>query len=127
MSTSKEQNREKEKTSLKDKLRHAFAVETEDEELTEDECRLINDIAGKIHSRGLTAAAIPFLEIHKPLNVIGANMVQMGEMIFTTGPVENFLKQFIGKSYSHRVFVSTIEKRKSIELLISRLEELDNQ
>ena len=110
--------------SLKDKIRHAFAVGEEHEVLTDQEDRLICDIADKIHLRGLTAVAIPFLEFHKPLNVIGANMVQMGEIVFTTSAVEGFLRQLLGDSYSHRILVSALEKRVTIDRLVERLEAL---
>jgi hypothetical protein len=110
--------------SLKDSLRYAFAVDTASGELTADEVKFLEDLAMKIHRRGLTAAAIPFLEFHKPLNIVGANIVQMGEIFLTLGPVEHFLKGVLGNSYSHKLFVSTFEKRLAIECLITKLEDL---
>ena len=125
MPTSKDQNPIPQRATLREKLRYAFAVGAEYlEELAEDEERLLWDIARNIHRRGLTAAAIPFLLFNKPLNVVGANLVQMGEIIFTMGPVEAFLKRFLGPSYTHELFVRTFEKRISIERLVEHLEAL---
>lgn len=108
--------------NLKDELRHAFSMGSENEQLTEEEERLLDDLADRIHKRGLTTIAIPILIANRPLNVLGANMVQMGEIIFTTGPVENFLKNILGPSYSHKLLVGTLEKRCSIDRLVEKLE-----
>jgi hypothetical protein len=123
MLTSNEQNPPERKASLKDKFRHAFAIGSEYEaKLEEDEERLLRDIALNIHKRKLAAVAIPFLLFHKPLNVIGANAIQMGEVLFTMGPVEGFLRRFLGKNYTHELLVRTLEKRCSIERLVEFLE-----
>jgi len=107
------------------KLKHAFAAGEEyEEKLLEDEERLLKDIAANIHARRLTSAAIPFLLFHKPLNVVGANFVQMGELVFTMGPIETFLRRFLGPSYTHERLVRTLEKRCSIDRLVELLEAL---
>jgi len=114
-----------EQGSLRGRLRHAFAIGDEYEaNLEEDEEKLLKDIAHNIHRRGLTAAAIPFLLFNKPLNVLGANFVQMGEIVLTTGPVEGFLRRFLGRSYTHERLVRTLEKRCSIDKLVEYLEAL---
>lgn len=123
MVTSNEEIPPERKASLKDKLRHAFAIGSEYEAtLAEDEEGLLRDIALNIHKRKLAAVAIPFLLFHKPLNVIGANVMQMGEVLFTMGSVEGFLRRFLGKNYTHELLVRTLEKRCSIERLVEFLE-----
>jgi hypothetical protein len=113
------------KDNLKDKFRHAFAVGSEfDEKLTDDEDQLLKDIALNIHKRRLTVAAIPFLMMNRPLNILGASMLQMGEMILTQGPIEGFLKRFIGPNFTHELLVSTLEKRCAIDRLVEHLEAL---
>ena len=112
-------------TGFRDKFRHAFAIGEEYEDrLLEDEERLLGDIAKNIHRRGLTVAAIPFLLFNQPLNVVGANLIQMGEIVFTSGPIETFLRRFLGPSYTHELLVRTLEKRCSIERLVELLEAL---
>jgi len=122
--TTRDENLAPAEGSLKDRLRHAFAVGDEYEEvLAEDEEQLLRDLARRIDKRGMTVVAIPFLFLNKPLNVIGANAIQMGEFIFTAGPVEAFLRRFLGPNYTHELLVRTLEKRCSIERLIELLEE----
>jgi hypothetical protein len=123
MITSSDKTPPAEKASLKDRLRHAFAVGSEyDEKLEDDEESLLRDIALNIHRRRLAPVAIPLLLFNKPLNVVGANMVQMGEVLFTMGPVEGFLRRFLGENYTHELLVRTLEKRCSIERLVEFLE-----
>ncbi|MFH1676188.1 MAG: hypothetical protein ABIC40_04105 [bacterium] len=109
---------------MKSRLHHAFAIGDEfEEKLGPDENALLNDIATRIHSRGLIPVAIPFLLFHKPLNFIGANALQMGEIFLKLGPIEVFLKKFLGPNYTHDLLVQTLEKRCSIDVLIEMLEE----
>jgi hypothetical protein len=125
MPESNGQNPTPSQATLRDKLRFAFSVGPEyEEKLEEDEERLLSDIASNIHRHRMASAAIPFLLFNKPLNVIGANLVQMGEVVFTSGPVESFLRKFLGPSYSHELLVRTLEKRISIERLVENLETL---
>jgi hypothetical protein len=92
--------------------------------LAEDEEQLLKDLAERIHARRLTVAAIPFLMLNRPLNVIGANLIQMGEIVLTAGPVEAFLRRFLGPNYTHELLVRTLEKRCAIDRLVEHLEAL---
>jgi hypothetical protein len=124
MPISSEQSPCRTRTSLKDNLKQAFAVGSEfEDKLADDEDQLLKDIALNIHKRRLTAAAIPFIMFNRPLNVLGANMLQMGEMIMTAGPVEQFLRMFLGPNYTHELLVRTLEKRCAIDRLVELLEE----
>jgi hypothetical protein len=125
--TAGEKNTVESGMTFKEKVCHAFAIGGENDILLDDEVELLNDIADKIHKRGLTAAAIPFLLFNKPLNVIGANMVQMGELVLTLKPVEDFLMRFMGPKATHERLVRTLEKRCSIEKLVEFLEARENQ
>ena len=123
MPTSNEQIPSRPKQNLKDKFREAFAVGSEyEEKLADDEDQLLKDIAANIHKRRLTAAAIPYIMFNRPLNVLGANMLQMGEIVLATGPVEQFLRRFLGPNYTHELFVRTLEKRCAIDRLVEYLE-----
>jgi hypothetical protein len=125
MLTSEGRNPSEPKPGLKSKLRQAFAVGSEyEEKLLDDEEQLLQDIARNIQRRGLVSVAIPFLLVNKPLNVLGANMVQFGAVVFTAGPVERFLRSFMGSSYTHELFVRTLEKRCSMDRLVEILESL---
>lgn len=124
MHTSNEKKYPLEKACLKDRLRHAFAIGDEyEEKLAEDEDRLLRDLAVRIHARRLGAVAIPFLILNKPLNVVGASLLQMGEIVLSLEPIETFLKQFLGPNYTHELLVRTLEKRISIDTLVSYIEE----
>ncbi len=126
--TAKDEKLDTASGSLKDRFHHAFAVGDEYEEvLAEDEEQILRDIAQRINKRGMTVAAIPFLLLNKPLNMIGANAMQMGEFIFTAGPIEAFLRRFLGPNYTHELLVRTLEKRCSIERLIELLEEITDE
>jgi len=126
--TGSEENRRSSLSSMRDKFRHAFAIGDEyEQKLEEDEEELLRDLASNIHRRGLTVAAIPFLLFNKPLNVVGANLVQIGEIAFTMAPVEIFLKRLLGPSYTHERLVRTLEKRCSIERLVELLEALADE
>lgn len=119
---------EPKKKSLKDEFKHAFDIGESESLLSDDEEKFLEEIAQRIHAKRLSAAAIPFLLVNRPLNTIGANMIQMGEIVFTAGPVERFLQQILGPSYSHERLVRTMEKRIAIDRLVYYLElEIDKQ
>jgi hypothetical protein len=123
MPISSDQSQSRTKPSLKSNFKHAFAVGSEfEEKLADDEDQLLKDIALNIHKRRLTAAAIPFIMFNRPLNILGANMLQMGEVVMTAGPVEQFLRLFLGPTYTHELLVRTLEKRCAIDRIVELLE-----
>ena len=126
--TDSENIAETEPATFKEKLRHAFAVGDEFEEtLEEDEEALLRDIARRIDKRGLSTMVIMFLYPHRQLNLITANLVQMGQWVFEIGPVTAFLRQFLGPNYTHECLVRTMEKRCSVDRLVEILEELSDE
>jgi len=58
---------------------------------------------------------------------LGANFLQMGEVVFSAMPVQVFLRKFLGPKYTHELFVRTLEKRCSIERLVELLEALTDE
>ncbi len=108
-----------------DGVRQAFAVGDEYADvLDDDEKRLLMEIAENIHKRKMTSVAIPYILFHTPLNLVGANLIQMGELAFKLGPIETYLKKFLGRSYTHELLVRTLEKRCAVEELVGYLEDL---
>ena len=90
----------------------------EEDELSEDEIEeLLVKIAGEIHKRRLSAAAIVFLESSKPLTFIGNQF-----MVFANPIVKLF--------YSGQIFDKLerlLEDRKNVERLIRLLEEKEEE
>ena len=126
--TDNEKNSLPSNATAMEKFRYAFAIgEQYEPVLEEDEIELLRDIASTIHRRRLTPMAMMLLHINRPLNTLGANMVQMGEVILETGPVTSFLRGFMGPKYTHERLVRTMEKRCSVDKLMELLEELANE
>ena len=89
-----------------------------DEELSEEEEeRIIKEIANYIHIKGLETAAILFLESSKPFALIGGGMSRLFVMPFL--PVFGDETDVFGQK-----MISLLEKRKNIEKLIQKIEEL---
>ena len=81
----------------------------------EEEEAVLRKLARKTVEKGMTVPAIIFLESVKPLNFIGSQVLIFFEPIVQT--VFNF------KDYD--AFRCALEKRESIEFLITRIEEYD--
>ena len=84
-----------------------------DDDLTEDERKLLDDVADGIARRRLTPAAMFFLESVKPMGYVGSQMLI-------------FLRPMISVVWSNPArwdqLQQILEKRGSIELLLKRLE-----
>ena len=94
-------------------LRHAFAVESEEYELTEEEKKVLEQFADEIVKRGLTVPTILFAQSSKPLSFIGSQVMlilrPIIQMIYPTTMVYDKLQ-------------SALEKRKGLEYFIGILE-----
>lgn len=89
-----------------------------DDELSEEEEeRIIKEIANYIHLKGLETAAILFFESSKPFALIGGGMSRLFVMPFL--PVFGEEADVFGQK-----MISLLEKRKNIEKLIQKIEEL---
>ena len=94
-------------------LKHAFAVESEEYELTEEEKKVLEQFADEIVKRGLTVPTILFAQSSKPLSFIGSQVMlilrPIIQMIYPTTTVYDKLQ-------------SALEKRKGLEYFIEILE-----
>lgn len=121
---------------LKGWFAHAFAVgEYSVDSLAPEERAALDRLAQGIHSRGLTPAAILWIDSQRGMNWIGSQALVFAEPIYDMAkPLLNFLLRLFGfgkKGYSldlspeeYKVLYSALEKRYSIEYLVSRLEDL---
>ncbi|HDS09941.1 MAG TPA: hypothetical protein ENN73_06915 [Firmicutes bacterium] len=90
--------------------------ETDDSsELTEQDRILLDKIAKKIAYLGLSTPAIFFIEMHKPMNFLGSQL-----LVF----LEPILWGFFN-SDEFRRFALILEKRDTLEVLLRRIEELE--
>jgi len=99
-------------------LKHAFAVESEEYELTEEEKKVLEQFADEIVKRGLTVPTILFAQSSKPLSFIGSQVMlilrPIIQMIYPTTTVYDKLQ-------------SALEKRKGLEYFIETLEAKSTQ
>jgi len=78
--------------------------------------RLIEDLARRIESLGLTAPAVLMLEAHKPLSFLGSQAILIAQPLLSLiiDPVKS------------TEYASLLEDRGNVELLIRRLEQREN-
>lgn len=116
---------------------HAFAVgEYSADSLAPEEREALERLAQGIHKRGLTPAAILWIDSQRGLNWIGSQALVFAEPLYDLAkPMLNFLLRLFGfgrrggnplelNPQEYKVLYSALEKRYSIEYLVSRLEEL---
>lgn len=77
--------------------------------------QLIDRFARRIGALGMTAPAILFLEMHKPLAFLGAQLLWAAQPFLSVGLDDADLRDF----------AAIIEDRAGIEELIDRLESID--
>lgn len=118
-------------------LAHAFAVDEYSEaSLAPEEREALERLAIGIHKRGLTPAAILWIDSHRGLNWLGSQALVFAEPIYDAGkPLVNFMLRLFGfakkgqrfelSPEEYKVMYSALEKRYSIEFLVRRLEELE--
>ncbi|MFQ5653777.1 MAG: hypothetical protein ACE5GW_03480 [Planctomycetota bacterium] len=107
-----------ERKSLGSRLKHAFAVDPAGPaEPSEEQRRLVDRLCGQITRRRLTTPALLFLEMSRPLNYVGAQVM-------------HFLQPFFGAIFStveYRRLAAFLEARGSIEYICRRLQELEEE
>ena len=98
-------------------LREIFTYNSESSELllAEDDKRFLEKIAKKIHQHGMVTPAVFFLEMTKPLALIGSHF-----LVFF-GPIIN---SFIQAENYYRT-VQVFEEPKNVEILLENIERLD--
>lgn len=102
---------------FKEKWRHAFAVDTGEEEFTPEEVALLEKIAREVVKRRLETPALMFLESVRPLNFLG-NQV----MVFFQ-PIANFVVSPVEYERLNKI----LERRKSIPTLMDMIEKVGNE
>ncbi|MDP8255183.1 MAG: hypothetical protein P9M14_05495 [Candidatus Alcyoniella australis] len=101
---------------LRSGLSHAFAVEKpEDLELTDEQSKLLDRLAEKIVEWGLTAPGAIFIEMLRPLNYLGSQLLAFFEPMIRG--------VFDWREYT--IFYQTLEKRGSVELLLDRIDHFE--
>lgn len=108
-------------------LAHAFAIEPYDENsLSLEERSLLERLALQIHKRGLTSAAVLWIQSNRHMNWMGSQVLVMFQPIFDmTHPLVNALLRNFGLNIppaEYPALCSAFEKRYSIEYLVQRLE-----
>lgn len=97
--------------------RHAFAVDTPAEfQPTDEQRRVADGICRELVRRRLTTPALMFLEMSRPLNFLGSQLLHF------LSPVLSGLTQ----SHGHRHLAAFLEHRGSVDYLCRRIEELDS-
>ncbi len=97
--------------------RHAFAVDAPTEFQPSDQQRQVADrICRELVRRRLTTPALMFLEMSRPLNFLGSQLLHF------LSPVLSGLTQ----SHGHRHLAAFLEHRGSVDYLCRRIEELDS-
>jgi len=99
-------------------LKHAFALDKNENKLPSEEQILIADkVCSEISRRHLTTPALIFLESFRPLNYIGSQAL-------------HFFYPFISaitNAKGYKIFSEFLETRNSIDYLYQRIEEYENQ
>ena len=97
-------------------LRHAFAVERADEfAATEEELRVVDQLARIVVQRGLTLPALMFLESMRPMNYVAGQAMAYFE------PIVRGVMDWKG----YTVFQGLLQRRGSIPLILDRIEHFE--
>lgn len=89
----------------------------EDELSDEERDAILERIAQGIVRRGMSAPAVLFLEMNKPLSFVASQSL----IVLTP-----FLAPFVGIENVHR-YSRLLEKRENVERLIERIEQLEHE
>ena len=128
MNTSNTENGTKKPKGWTDRWRHAFAWGPEyDEKVSEEDEKILDAFARAIVKRRMTAPAILWFISLKPLNLIGASILQAAEFLFKDFAFEAYIQNSFMPTFEHAAFVRAIEKRKGIDRLIELIELRENE
>ena len=105
-------------TRLKKAWAHAFAVSPPGSEITPDEIDLAERVAVFLVKRCLTSPALMLLETGRPLNFLGSQF-----LIF----LSPFVSIIFSKAQEFDRFTHFLAKRKSIDCLIHKIIEVEDQ
>ena len=103
---------------MKKWLKNAFAVgEEKPHQFTPAEQAVLDKLARKVHQHGMAVPAILFLESVKPLNFVASQV-----MVF----FQPFINAFLD-TREYDLFTTMLEKRSTIENLLSKIEAFEKQ
>ncbi len=108
-------------------LKHAFAVEKyEESSLSDADKRILRKIAGQIHERRLTAAAILWIQSNRHMGWLASQaLVMFGPIFDMTHTFFNAFSRNLGLYVApadYPLLHAALEKRYSIEYFIQQLE-----
>ncbi len=99
-------------------FKHAFAVESVSEQaLSREQTAIVELVCREVSERHLTAPALLFLEMARPLNFLGANTMHFFSPIISA----------IVDAQGYQCFATFLERRDAIDILCKRLEEMETQ
>ncbi len=98
------------------RLRHAFALDEPDFEPTDAQKEVVDKVCREIVRRGLATPTLIFLEMFRPLNYIGSQVMHFFRPIVAI--------VLDGDGYRH--MSEFLEHRQSVDHLRQRIEELDD-
>ena len=128
MSTSNKEDCGKKPVTKREKWRHAFAIGPEyEEKITDEDEKMLDAFARAIVKRGMAPAAILWFTSLKPLNFIGASIMQAGQFMFKDLTLEGVVKNSFMPEFEHGAFVRAIEKRACVDRLITLIEKHEDE
>ncbi len=98
------------------RLRHAFALDEPDFKPTDAQKEVVDKVCREIVRRGMATPALLFLEMFRPLNYIGSQVMHFFRPIVAI--------VLDGDGYRH--MSEFLEHRQSVDHLRQRIEELDD-
>jgi hypothetical protein len=104
--------------SFRESFRQAFSVESDAPfELTDEERGLAEALCRAVVARRLTVPALILLEVSRPLSYVGSQAVHFLSPLISS----------VSDSRAHQHLASLLERRRSIEYLCTRIEQLESQ
>jgi len=98
------------------RLKHAFALDSPDFEPTDAQKEVVDRVCREIVRRGMATPALIFLEMFRPLNYIGSQVMHFFR------PIVAIVLDVEG----YRHMSEFLEHRQSVDHLRQRIEELDD-
>lgn len=98
-------------------FKHAFALDEPNVEPTNAQKEVVDKVCREIVRRGMATPALVFLEIFRPLNYLGSQVMHFFQPIMTV--------ILDGEGYRH--MSEFLENRQSVDYLRRHIEELEDQ
>lgn len=98
-------------------FKHAFALDEPNVEPTNAQKEVVDKVCREIVRRGMATPALVFLEIFRPLNYLGSQVMHFFQPIMTV--------ILDGEGYRH--MSEFLENRQSVDYLRRQIEEIEDQ